>query len=50
MPDYVKDRIILAIDQGTTSTRSMSFGTDGVPRQFRGHRANSGDIAPIPGT
>ena len=32
MPDSVKDRIILAIDQGTTSTRSMSFGTDGVPR------------------
>ncbi len=25
--------IILAIDQGTTSTRSMTFGTDGVPRQ-----------------
>ena len=24
--------IILAIDQGTTSTRSMSFGRDGVPR------------------
>ena len=27
------DTIILAIDQGTTSTRSMTFGTDGVPRQ-----------------
>ena len=26
------DTIILAIDQGTTSTRSMTFGTDGVPR------------------
>jgi len=29
----VADTIILAIDQGTTSTRSMTFGTDGVPRQ-----------------
>jgi glycerol kinase len=29
----VTDTIILAIDQGTTSTRSMTFGTDGVPRQ-----------------
>jgi len=29
----VSDTIILAIDQGTTSTRSMTFGTDGVPRQ-----------------
>jgi len=29
----MSDTIILAIDQGTTSTRSMTFGTDGVPRQ-----------------
>jgi len=29
----VTDTIILAIDQGTTSTRSMTFGTDGAPRQ-----------------
>jgi glycerol kinase len=29
----VSDTIILAIDQGTTSTRSMTFGTDGVPSQ-----------------
>jgi glycerol kinase len=28
----VTDSIILAIDQGTTSTRSMTFGTDGMPR------------------
>ncbi len=26
------DPIILSIDQGTTSTRSMAFGVDGVPR------------------
>ena len=26
------DSIILAIDQGTTSTRCMTFGTDGMPR------------------
>jgi glycerol kinase len=30
----VTDTIILAIDQGTTSTRSMTFGTDGLPRQM----------------
>lgn len=29
----MSDTIILAIDQGTTSTRSMTFGTDGVPRR-----------------
>jgi len=29
----VTDTIILAIDQGTTSTRSMTFGIDGVPRE-----------------
>jgi glycerol kinase len=29
----MSDDIILAIDQGTTSTRTMSFGRDGVPRQ-----------------
>ena len=28
----MSDDIILAIDQGTTSTRAMSFGRDGVPR------------------
>ncbi|MEG3155598.1 glycerol kinase GlpK [Sphingomonas sp. RB1R13] len=28
----MNDDIILAIDQGTTSTRAMSFGQDGVPR------------------
>lgn len=28
----MSDEIILAIDQGTTSTRAMSFGRDGVPR------------------
>jgi glycerol kinase len=33
----VTDTIILAIDQGTTSTRSMTFGTDGVPRQTVRH-------------
>ena len=41
------DTIILAIDQGTTSTRSMTFGTDGVPRQtvrreFAQHYPQSG--------
>ena len=41
------DTIILAIDQGTTSTRSMTFGTDGVPRQtvrreFAQHYPHSG--------
>jgi glycerol kinase len=43
----VTDTIILAIDQGTTSTRSMTFGTDGVPRQtvrreFAQHYPQSG--------
>jgi glycerol kinase len=43
----VTDTIILAIDQGTTSTRSMTFGTDGVPRQtvrreFAQHYPRSG--------
>ena len=33
----MSDTIILAIDQGTTSTRSMTFGTDGVPRQSERH-------------
>ena len=28
----MSDDVILAIDQGTTSTRAMSFGRDGVPR------------------
>ena len=28
----MSDEVILAIDQGTTSTRAMSFGRDGVPR------------------
>ena len=28
----MSESIILAIDQGTTSTRSMSFGRDGIPR------------------
>nr|WP_282580557.1 glycerol kinase GlpK [Sphingomonas faeni] len=37
----------MAIDQGTTSTRSMTFGTDGVPRQtvrreFAQHYPQSG--------
>lgn len=41
------DTIILAIDQGTTSTRSMTFGSDGVPRQtvrreFAQHYPQSG--------
>ncbi|WP_082463249.1 MULTISPECIES: glycerol kinase GlpK [unclassified Sphingomonas] len=41
------DTIILAIDQGTTSTRSMTFGTDGVPREtvrreFAQHYPQSG--------
>ncbi|MES3153981.1 glycerol kinase GlpK [Sphingomonas faeni] len=41
------DTIILAIDQGTTSTRSMTFDTDGVPRQtvrreFAQHYPHSG--------
>lgn len=41
------DTIILAIDQGTTSTRSMTFGRDGVPRQtvrreFAQHYPQSG--------
>ncbi|MDQ0837368.1 glycerol kinase GlpK [Sphingomonas faeni] len=41
------DTIILAIDQGTTSTRSMTFGTDGVPRktvrrEFPQHYPQSG--------
>ncbi|NIJ32733.1 glycerol kinase GlpK [Sphingomonas oligoaromativorans] len=27
------DQIILSIDQGTTSTRSMAFGADGLPRR-----------------
>jgi glycerol kinase len=43
----VTDTIILAIDQGTTSTRSMTFGTDGVPREtvrreFAQHYPQSG--------
>jgi len=43
----VTDTIILAIDQGTTSTRSMTFGSDGVPRQtvrreFAQHYPQSG--------
>ena len=33
----MSDTIILAIDQGTTSTRSMTFGADGVPRQSERH-------------
>jgi len=33
----MSDTIILAIDQGTTSTRSMTFGTDGVPRHTERH-------------
>ncbi|MGW8279029.1 glycerol kinase GlpK [Sphingomonas aurantiaca] len=43
----MNETIILAIDQGTTSTRSMTFGTDGVPRQtvrreFAQHYPQSG--------
>ena len=43
----MSDTIILAIDQGTTSTRSMTFGTDGVPRhserhEFEQHYPNPG--------
>ena len=33
----MSDTVILAIDQGTTSTRSMTFGTDGVPRHTERH-------------
>ncbi len=33
----MSDTIILAIDQGTTSTRSMTFGTDGQPRHTERH-------------
>lgn len=41
------DKILLAIDQGTTSTRAMSFGTDGQPRkvareEFAQHYPNPG--------
>jgi glycerol kinase len=43
----VPDTVILAIDQGTTSTRSMTFGKDGAPRhtervEFDQHYPNPG--------
>jgi glycerol kinase len=41
------DQIILSIDQGTTSTRSMAFGADGLPR--RAARREFPQYYPAPG-